>query len=539
MNESLRYRPAVSDNIGQGGALSADKWFRGPVGIIGGVEWYIPKGNGLKLKLEADPFDYQDFSVNTGQDSSFRLRKKDSDINFGLSYPFKKNLTLNLSYIKGNTFNVNFSYGLTFKSSSVKKPNFKPVINTKEPDKRNNFYEDLLRNLNKNQLLLQTSEIKNKELNISVSSSTYLNHIRSSSYAAYIASDIADSYDIDINRINITNINVGIELNKISYPKKAVSDTNMPIELIVKHSNIEPGIKKNYLNNAFKPTVKFPIVFSSIAPNIISHIGSPQRVFFGGLSLKHSGEVQFSRNLILLSEINSILFDTFDKKVNSPDSFYLPHVRTDLVSYLQESNTYISRLQLDYIWSPAKNTYMKLSGGIFETMYGGLGGEILYKPFKNNFSTGINAFYVKKRAFDQKLDFLDYETITGHINFSYLFPSSGIKTKISYGRYLAKDVGFTFDISRQTRSGFKAGVFFSNTNVSAIEFGEGSFDKGFYFQIPFDLFSGRYSTDYFNFKLRPLTRDGAAKLEYGNELDGLIYNTTYNELFNGWGGFLD
>ena len=78
---------------------------------------------------------------------------------------------------------------------------------------------------------------------------------------------------------------------------------------------------------------------------------------------------------------------------------------------------------------------------------------------------------------------------------------------------MAKDEGYTLDLSRITDSGFRAGIFFSRTDVSAAEFGEGSFDKGFYFKIPFNLFRKSYTKQSFDFKLRPLTRDGGAKLE--------------------------
>ena len=46
-------------------------------------------------------------------------------------------------------------------------------------------------------------------------------------------------------------------------------------------------------------------------------------------------------------------------------------------------------MQLDYIWSPRKDTYAKLSGGIYETMFAGYGIETLYKPFDKNYSLGI------------------------------------------------------------------------------------------------------------------------------------------------------
>ena len=59
-------------------------------------------------------------------------------------------------------------------------------------------------------------------------------------------------------------------------------------------------------------------------------------------------------------------------------------------------------------------------------------------------------------------------------------------------------------------------------------------DKGFYFQVPMDLFSKNYTGSYSNFKLSPLTRDGGAKLEFDKDLRGLIYNSSLNELRQGW-----
>ena len=67
----------------------------------------------------------------------------------------------------------------------------------------------------------------------------------------------------------------------------------------------------------------------------------------------------------------------------------------------------------------------------------------------------------------------------------------------------------------------------------------GSFDKGFYFQIPMDLFNNRYKGNYSTFKLAPLTRDGGAKLIHDKDLRGLIYNSTRYELNNQWNGFLN
>ena len=75
------------------------------------------------------------------------------------------------------------------------------------------------------------------------------------------------------------------------------------------------------------------------------------------------------------------------------------------------------------------------------------------------------------------------------------------------------------DLSRRTNSGFKSGIYFTRTDVSAELFGEGSFDKGFYFQIPLDLLSNSYNGNYSTFRLSPLTRDGGAKLNYEERIE--------------------
>lgn len=539
INKSLNLRPIESDNYNQGGSLSYDQWFRGDASLFGGLEYYLPKAKGLILKLEYDPYDYLNFSSGNRPDANYDLRKKDSNINLGLSFSLSDYLRIDLSYIKGNTLNMAFNFSITFDENLFSKPRFEPNLVIKESNGSYSFYESLLMNLNNNKLFLQTATVHtNGILDVAISSSEHRNAIRSSSYAADIINQTANIYDEEFNIINISHINAGIELNNISFIAQHIKeDSKIPIEVKRYHTKLAPGKPDSLENAIFKPNINFPVIFSTFSPSVISHIGNPEKFFFGGLNIENILEIQFNRNLILSSEVELPLYSNVVDTVSGGGS-KMEHVRTDLVQYLKEDDPYVTRMQLDYIWSPAKEVYSKISAGIFETMFGGIGGEVLYKPFDKNYSVGAELFYVKQRSFNQRFSFSDYETITGHISLSYLF-NAGIESSISYGRYLAKDDGFTFDLSRKTPSGFKAGIYFTRTNVSAEIFGEGSFDKGFYFQIPMDLFSKSYTGSYSNFKLSPLTRDGGAKLLHDKDLKGLIFNTTYNELNNQWNGFLN
>ena len=62
------------------------------------------------------------------------------------------------------------------------------------------------------------------------------------------------------------------------------------------------------------------------------------------------------------------------------------------------------------------------------------------------------------------------------------------------------------------------GAYFTRTNISKRVYGEGSFDKGFYFKVPLTFFDAEAPRGHSNFMIQPLTRDGGAKLKTRNPL---------------------
>lgn len=535
-------RPILSELYSKGGTLSYDRWFKGEASFIGGIEYMLPNRK-LSIKIENDPFNYiTGLSSRNALGYDQEKRAKDSNINFGLNYEYNRNLQFGLSFIKGNTLNFTFTIGETFlKRNAYKKDEINLELTSIEKNKDITFYEDLLINLNANQVFLQTAGIKNNDLNIAVSSNQFRSPIRLAKYSSDIAYKVSLRHDQDFNKINITSLNVGIELNKIEFLKSHISpsDDGQIFELVVRNTKIKSGNGKEFTKNQFKPNLVLPALFSKTQFGLVHHVGDPAKFYFGGLNLNINSEIQFSRSLILTNSLSLVLYNNFDNKRNFPDSL-APRVRTEIVKYLQNSDDlYSSRLQLDYFMSPKKEIYLKLSSGIFEDMYGGIGFESLYKPFDKNFSVGLEFYTLKKRSYERQFRFLDYKINTGHLNFNFYHPQTGIMAKLSTGSYLAGDKGFTLDLSRRLKSGFRAGFFFSKTDMSALTFGEGSFDKGFYFQIPLDFFSNKYNTDYYNFKISPLTRDGGAKLNQGNRLEDVIHSSSYSEIYRDWVDFLE
>ena len=497
------------------------------------------------MKIETDTFDYFKFGC-CGEglsEESLRLRSKDSDINFGLSYKFKEFGNIDLSYVKGNSWNLVFSIGFTSKKNLRKKDKFSPdlVNNDFNQTKKNEFYLDLLENLNNNKLYLQTADLSDKSLSITIESAEHFDPIIYSSRAAYIGKEVSNFNNYDLENIEVGHLVRGIKINSINYKSDDLNLKERYPDILIKRSTIvkNPEIDK-YRGHEFRPNVNFPVFIYNFAPEIRSHIGSPQRFAYFGFGIKATTEMQINRNLVIYSTLGRSFKDNFDKKVSDPVSS-LPLVRTEIVDYLQQTSNkiYIDNLDIENIWSPYKNIFAKVKFGYLESMYGGIATELAYKPFNKNFIIGVEYNKVRKRSYDQRFSFLDYKVSTSHLNISYYHPQSNILAKWSYGTYLAQDTGYTIDLSRRMPSGWRAGFFFSQTNVSAELFGEGSFDKGFYFNIPLNVFMKGHNKDITGFKLRTMTRDGGQKLELQNKLIDSFYGSTINEINENWINYLD
>ena len=262
--------------------------------------------------------------------------------------------------------------------------------------------------------------------------------------------------------------------------------------------------------------------------------------YFGEIFLKGDHKLLFNRKFSLHTVAEYKLTGSFGSLKLASDSV-LPHVRTDIIEYLKqgENKLRISRSQFTYLDEPFKNVYTKVAAGAFEEMFAGVGGEILYRPFYSNYAIGAELWDVRQRDYKMLFSHLDYQIVTGHLNYYYTFPNSQVTFALKGGRFLAGDSGFNFDFSRRFKTGLRIGIFFSRTDISKEEFGEGSFDKGFYFQIPLDVFFQNYTKGLSGFGLRPLTRDGAQYLNHALSLYGVTDQGQFQNIYRDRDGIYD
>ena len=523
-------------SFGQGGAFSVKDWFSGRTSLMGGIEYDLPR-QGLRLKIEYD---------TSNPDSDFRKKipKVDSRINLGFNYSWSENLSFSSSFERGSQFRFAFKLMGNFLEDTIPKPKPKRVqkLNPRQQEniRKNNdiFYRSLNLSLQEESIYIQGANLSEDEVDVAVASSKYYSFVRPIGRTARIVSALSPD---EVKKINIHYMNGDFEIAKFSFGREYVDKANSfsisPTELKNTTKIVSDSSNPLYKNAKFMPKVNFPEFEWNMSPAIRHQIGGPEGFYLGQLFWKTDTSIKFMRNFSLYSSFGINLYDTF-KDFNNPSSSTIPHVRSDIQDYLAEGKNNIQRMQFEYFSSPYKDVFARFDLGILEEMFGGFGGEILYRPIKKKYAVGLSAHKVKQRDYDQLFSFRDYSTITGHLGVYFDLPYQ-IRSQLLVGKYLAGDKGATIDLSRRFNSGFTVGVFATKTNLSAEEFGEGSFDKGFYISVPTQLFYSDFRSGNISFGLHPLTKDGGAILNKHNALISILGDSNESSITRDWNNIIN
>ena len=458
----------------EGGQFQPSRYFSGEtVSPFFGISHAI--NDKYLLKLEYDT------TVTPGK---IGYDEAEQGFSFGIDFNLSKNFTIGISSERGNFTSIRFSYKNYTKLS---KPRYQfKETNHKETDSK---YVRFIRNLNENGIGVNKILEGADQIGIEMSQFVHPNL------------DIIDeiirkaSYNAGFDKPVKTDLRIADLKARVEYDETFESSAKL--------------IYQRQVKNKFKTNTRL-----SIRP----FLASREEFFKGALVIENNSEYSFFDNFIFSSNLKYSLADNFDDLKYPPVNTYPAQVRSDVKDYLKnfDEGVFIGRAQFDYHLTPRKNHHIMISAGILEEMFNGAGFEYLYHEQDSSFAIGFETFEVKKRDYMMRFGTLDYRNITGHINFYYRnYGRIPFDAKISYGEYLAGDEGLTIDLSRSFSNGTKFGIFASFTDVSTTDFGEGSFDKGIYFNIP--VFG-----NLINYSWRPLTKDPGAKLVRKNTLYDLL-----------------
>lgn len=466
-----------SVDTGSGGNFDLKKYFTSKtVSPFFGISYSF--NNKTIIKFEKDTIDTND------PHPELVYENRRSDYSYGIDYSINSNFVIGASYERGNYFSLKFIY-----KNNPKKTIKKFEYQKAEIEEEDNQYTRLIKNLEAN--------------------------------------------GIGVNKITESARSIGLDLTQFVHRDLKV------IEEIIDEASSDAGINKNIkkdlkiadldayseIDDVFEKNSQ--LIYernqsrrfdSNTSVKFRPFLASRESFFKGALLAENDSEFILREDLFFSTNIKYSIADNFDNLRFRPVNTFPAQVRSDVKSYLRnmDKGILIGRAQLDYHITPKKNHHMMFTAGILEDMFSGYGLEYLFYKQNSNFAVGLELFNVKKRDYEWGFGHLDYENVTLTSNFYYrnygLIP---FDMKFSAGEYLAGDVGSTLEFSRTFENGVKFGAFATITDVSERDFGEGSFDKGIFFNIPI------YG-DLISYTWRPLTKDPGAKLIRKHTLHDLL-----------------
>lgn len=500
VNDSFLDRNKASNAGGKyGGKLRTNSFFRGPkAGIFGGIKYTIPNTN---FKLLAE--------YNTDGDVNPDI----SPLSYGVEWNALSGSNISLTHQQGN-LGFSFSTILDTKASPLKRK-IEPFFSSSDnpnyvtaPETLNfsNWYDRLLYDLEQSGLYLRSAKIlPNKKAMIEFSNLRYnlaadaINRVLALSQI-HLPSDI-NNIDLILNESGFNVLTVGYF--------RGNSDINFM------RNNSYNKIEIHKPSRAYNPSnyTKRVVPYTHINANLAARfqLFDPDNPAKHQIFLKIDSVTSISQHWDLIGSYALDIDNNFD--LNRPPGSVLENVRTDVNKYLVYGSSGIESLYLEKKSTHNEKIHYRAYAGILEGMYSGLGIEILYQPFMSRIAVGGTINRVIKRDYSRNLKLLDYKTTTGFLSLYYASPFYNYDFAVHIGKYLAKDKGATFEIRRTFDNGFSVGAFATFTNVSAADFGEGSFDKGLYFKIPFDAFMQNANRSSYSTIIRSLQRDGGQKLD--------------------------
>lgn len=535
---SLGSRPVYSGATSRGGEPSYDQWFRGPYALFGGIEWRPNDRLGLKLEYSSD-----DYVTETQTASLFERR---SPFNFGVEYQWTRSTRLGAYYLYGSEIGVSAQIQLNPRQPITRLAVPAPYpVQPREQwagppeswdlDWANNretvlgLRDRLAETLKRDGLVLESLEVGPTEAELRYRNPRYTAQAAALGRAARA---MAATMPASVETFRLVPVVDGMaisavilrrsDLEALEFDSRSAEALRAVTGLADAAARPGPG--------AMQGAGLYPDFSWSLAHYTSPSYFDPSLPFRLDLGVDLRATWRPAPGWRISGKLRQRVWGNI--KDGRLSNSVLPHVRTDATLYAQESTT-LENLYVARQWRPGRNLYARITAGYFESMYGGLSGEILWKPVGSRLGLGVEGNYVIQRDYDQRFGFQSYKIFTGHAS-AYYDLGGGYEAQVDVGRYLAGDVGATISLDRTFANGWSVGGFFSQTNVSAADFGEGSFDKGIRFRIPLTTLLGKPSRAGLGLTIRPVQRDGGQRVTVPGRLYGQVREAHRSGLEAGW-----
>ncbi len=529
-----------SAGFGLGGVPVFGNWFRGPAALFAGVEWQTPvKGLAVKAELSSDAY-----TLETVDRSIFNRR---SSLNFALDYVLKNGTRVSGYYLYGSELGLRVTVGLNPKKPKsggsvgaapppvVPRP--KGVIYKTEWTEQADVSAVLRANMKK------LFKAEGLEL-VAFSVDPYRAEVRFRNLTHDIAPEAIGRLARLLTQIMPDSVETFVLVPMVK-GLATVAITILRSDLEALEHDVD-GAEQIFARARFQnapampageyiSAISYPDFTWSVKPHLQLSLFDPDNPARFDVGIKLEAKAEVRPGLVFSGALIKKIFGNLNEN-QRVTATALATVRSDVGLYHRSSNAKIEFLTAEYFFQPGTNLYGRVTIGYLEQAFGGVSAEMLWQPVNSSFAIGVEVNFAQKRDYVQLFGFQAYNVVTGHVS-AYWDMGNGFTSQVDVGRYLAGDVGATVTIDRAFDNGWKVGAFFTLTNVPFATFGEGSFDKGLRFVMPVSWFSGVPRTETIAKVVRPILRDGGAKLDVPNRLYGLVSDYHGDRLQRRWGRF--
>ena len=514
-----------------GGTLNYKRFFRGNVASFGGIEYHTPiKNLILKAELSSDDYSY---------DRYLSTYKVQNDYNYGAEFKINDAINISAYYLNEKELGMRFKISADPNASNggnylepVPQPFYSFPFDEKDLNK--NYLEEIKTALKKEKIsLISSSESNNNQIIIIEN-----NHYSTDTQAIGRSLRIMSRYvPLKYNKFTVVVAEFGIPIVEITIDRNEVAsiiDAPNAEILSLKSTQINSA-KKVYFNSNFNNEKKLNFNWS-ILPFYRLHLFDPNKPLYYDLGPRIRTSIIPKPGIVFATSIEKSEFSTFNEIVRGPKGS-LPHVRTNLRKYLNVLDERIEYLTLGSYFKFKNNLYGRITAGYLEPMFAGISSEILFSPLNKNYSLGAEINTVKAREYRQLFGFREINRmpkVNGHLSGYFDTGFYYYKSQVDVGKYLAGDIGATLKLSRDFPNGWKVGGFFTLTDASFKDFGEGSFDKGIFMTIPFNSILPYETIGSVTETIKPIQGDGGARLVVNGRLYELVKDKSRASLKTNW-----
>jgi hypothetical protein len=531
------------NDYGEGGKPAFDAYFHGEdIGVFGGVEWRATDKWTFKAEYSPDTYSRE----QRGEASDFDRK---SPFNFGVEYRWFEGVTFGAYYMYGSEvgFNIAIS-GNPNKPLTPQDLGAGPVpINPRpagapqgtawaaNPAARDQLATALSEVLDGEGIRLESFASDGRTADLTITNERYSEAPKAIGRTARV---LTVGMPPSVETFRITLMEDGLRTSTV-----AINRSEVEQDVNTWNAGVKSWESVGITGAAPQPDPAawqldvYPEWSWSVVPAPYLYLLTPDDPIRLGVNLDVGASVNVTPGLSVTGMVSQPVINTPDDP--EPSDSPLPHVRSDTAFYYAGWTPRLAQLSVDYLFKINENTYGRASVGQLERMFGGVSGEVLWKPADQSWGLGLDLNYVAQRDRDSPFGFgeYDYQVATGQASLYWDTGFYGLEAEVDAGRYLAGDWGGSFRLTRRFPNGWAVGAYFTLTDVTSEDFGEGSFDKGITLEIPFSWtvpFETRAAND---ITLTSLSRDGGARLNISNRLYPIVRDYDRGHLEQNWGSF--